>query len=334
MTDFKLAQVRLGTDGPLVGQQGFGAMGIKTDYYGTTDETEARAALEQALSLGITLFDTADAYGNGSNEEFLAPFLAAHRDEVVIATKFGLDNDRPGIFNDPAYIRAAVDHSLRRLGVDHIDVYYLHRRDVNVPIEQTVGVMASLVAAGKVRHLGLSEVTADELRAAYAIHPIAAVESEWSLFSRDIETRVVPAAAALGTALVPYSPLGRGILTGQVPSVQGLEAGDVRRAMPRFAGGNDRANHDLLAPVRDVAAAHDATPPQIALAWLHAQQDVLGLPVVPIPGTRTSARVAENAAGARIALTADELKLLDPLAAQVTGERYADMTFASGGRES
>ncbi|HTF07834.1 MAG TPA: aldo/keto reductase [Asanoa sp.] len=205
---------------------------------------------------------------------------------------------------------------------------------MNVPIEQTVGVMTELVAAGKVRHLGLSEVTADELRAAYAVHPIAAVESEWSLFSRDIEQRVVPAAAALGTALVPYSPLGRGILTGQVPSVQGLEAGDVRRAMPRFAGGNDRANHDLLALVREVAAAHDASPAQIALAWLHAQQEVLGLPVVPIPGTRTRARVAENAAGARIALTADELKLLDPLAAQVAGERYADMTFVSGGREN
>jgi aryl-alcohol dehydrogenase-like predicted oxidoreductase len=333
MTDFKLDKVRLGAGGPLVGRQGFGAMGIKTDYYGATDESEARATLEQALSLGITLFDTADAYGNGANEEFLAPFLAAHRDEVVIATKFGLDNDRPGIFNDPAYIRAAAERSLRRLGVDAIDVYYMHRRDVNVPIEETVGAMAELVAAGKVRHLGLSEVTADELRAAYAVHPIAAVESEWSLFSRDIENRVVPAAAALGTALVPYSPLGRGILTGHVPSVESLEAGDVRRAMPRFGGGNDQTNHDLLTPVREIAAAHDATPAQIALAWLHAQQDVRGLTVVPIPGTRTRARVVENAGGARISLTAGELTLLDPLAAAVTGDRYADMTFASGGRE-
>jgi Predicted oxidoreductases (related to aryl-alcohol dehydrogenases) len=160
-----------------------------------------------------------------------------------------------------------------------------------------------------------------------------AVQSEWSLFSRDIETHVVPAAAALGTALVPYSPLGRGVLAGAVPSLQGLEAGDVRRAMPRFAGGNDRANHDLLIPLREIAAAHEATTAQIALAWLHAQQDVFGLPVVPIPGTRSRARVIENAAGTLITLTADELALLDPLAAQVAGDRYADMSFASAHRE-
>ncbi|GAA1262359.1 aldo/keto reductase [Planotetraspora silvatica] len=333
MNEFKLDKVRLGAGGPLVGRQGFGAMGINTAYYGRTDASEARATLEQALSLGITLFDTADAYGNGANEEFLAPFLAAHRDDVTIATKFGLDNEKPGIFNDPAYIRAAAERSLRRLGVDHIDLYYMHRRDVSVPIEETVGVMAELVAAGKVLRLGLSEVTADELRAAHAVHPIAAVQSEWSLFSRDIETNVVPAAAALGTALVPYSPLGRGVLTGAVPTLQGLEAGDVRHAMPRFAGGNDRANHDLLAPLREIAAAHEATSAQIALAWLHTRQDVFGLPVVPIPGTRSRDRVIENAAGALVMLTADELARLDPLAAQVAGDRYADMSFTSAGRE-
>jgi aryl-alcohol dehydrogenase-like predicted oxidoreductase len=333
MTETKLDKVRLGADGPLVGRQGFGAMGINTSYYGRTDESEARATLDQALSLGITLFDTADAYGDGANEEFLAPFLAAHRDEVAIATKFGLADRKKGIVNDPAYIRDAADGSLRRLGVDHIDLYYMHRRDVNVPIEETVGAMAELVAAGKVGHLGLSEVTAGELRAAHAVHPITAVQSEWSLFSRDIETNVVPAAAALGTALVPYSPLGRGVLAGAVPSVQKLEAGDVRRAMPRFADGNDQANHDLLAPLRAIAAAHEATTAQIALAWLHAQQDVFGLPVVPIPGTRSRARVVENTAGARITLTADELALLDPVAAQVTGHRYADMNFTSAGRE-
>jgi aryl-alcohol dehydrogenase-like predicted oxidoreductase len=171
---------------------------------------------------------------------------------VAIATKFGLANGKDGIFNDPAYIRDAADGSLRRLGLDHIDLHYMHRRDVNVPIEETVGAMAELVAAGKVGHLGLSEVTAGELRAAHAVHPITAVQSEWSLFSRDIETNVVPAATALGTALVPYSPLGRGVLAGAVPPVQGLEAGDVRRAMPRFADGNDQANHDLLDPAAPV----------------------------------------------------------------------------------
>jgi len=333
MTDFKLDKVPLGTGGPLVGRQGFGAMGINTAYYGRTDEAEARATLEQALDLGITMFDTADAYGDGANEQFLAPFLAAHRDEVVIATKFGLGTEARGIANDPGYVRAAVDRSLRRLGVDHIDVYYLHRRDVAVPIEQTVGVMAELVAAGKVKHLGLSEVTADELRAAHAVHPIAAVQSEWSLFSRDIETNVVPAAAALGTAVVPYSPLGRGVLTGTVASAQALEADDVRRDMPRFADGNDSANHDLLSPLREIAAAHDATNAQIALAWLHSREHAFGLPVVPIPGTRSRSRVTENASGALITLTAAEEARLAPLAARVTGDRYADMTFTSAGRE-
>ena len=332
MTTFHLDKVHLGTNGPLVGQQGFGAMGINTSYYGSTDETEARATLEQALDLGITLFDTASSYGGGANELFLAPFLAAHRDEVVIATKFGIEYGTRRVSNEPGFIRTTMDASLRRLGVDHVDVFYMHRRDVNVPIEQTVGVMAELVAAGKARYLGLSEVTADELRAAAAVHPITAVQSEWSLFSRDIEARVVPAAAELGAALVPYSPLGRGVLTGAL-STQNMEANDVRRAMPRFADDNEQANHDLLAPLREVAAAHDATMAQTALAWLYAQGDVFGLPVVPIPGTRSRTRVIENAGGARIDLTAGERARLDPLAAQVAGDRFGDMSFVSAGRE-
>ncbi|TCM50447.1 aldo/keto reductase [Kribbella sp. VKM Ac-2568] len=333
MTDWELGKVRLGTDGPVVGRQGFGAMAINTGYYGPTDEAAARATLEQALAVGITLFDTADAYGDGANEQFLAPFLAAHHDEVVIATKFGLADHARGIVNDPASIRAAADASLRRLGVDHIDLYYMHRRDVKVPIEETVATMAELVQAGKVRYLGLSEVTADELRAAYAVHPIAAVQSEWSLFSRDIETQVAPAAAELGTALVPYSPLGRGVLTGAVPSADHLESDDVRRSMPRFSEGNDTANHDLLVPLRAIAAARGATLAQIALAWLHAQERVFGLPVVPIPGTRSSARVVENARGALITLTDEELAQLEPIADSVAGNRYADMRFTSAGRE-
>ncbi|GGR74532.1 aldo/keto reductase [Streptomyces aureoverticillatus] len=333
-----ITTARLGTDGPEVGVQGLGCMGMSFAY-GPTDADEARATLERALDLGVTLYDTADAYAKGENEEFLAPFVGAHRDDVVIATKFALamDPDDPTkriIRNDPDYIRSCADASLRRLGVDAIDLYYMHRRDPKVPIEETVGVMAELVAAGKVKHLGLSEVTGDELRAAHAVHPIAALQSEWSLFSRDIERGVVPAAAELGVTLVPYSPLGRGFLTGAFVSAdKELGADDFRRQQPRFTGANAAANAALLEPVRTVAAAHDATPAQIALAWVQQRAAVHGLPVVPIPGTRKRTRLEENTAATRIHLTPDELALLDPIATQVSGDRYADMTFTSAGRE-
>ncbi|MEV5610476.1 aldo/keto reductase [Streptomyces sp. NPDC052225] len=307
--------------------------------YGPTDADEARATLERALDLGVTLYDTADAYGAGENEKFLAPFVKAHRDEIVLATKFaiGLDPSDPYkriISNDPTYIRTCIDSSLQRLGVDSVDLYYMHRRDPKTPIEETVGVMAELVAAGKVKHLGLSEVTADELRAAQAVHPIAAVQSEWSLFSRDIERAVVPAAAELGVALVPYSPLGRGFLTGAfVAADKELADDDFRRQQPRFTGDNAAANAALLAPVRQVAEAHDASLGQIALAWVQQQAQAFGLPVVPIPGTRKRTRVEENTAATHIALTEQEVALLDPIAAQVSGDRYADMSFTSAGRE-
>ncbi|WP_239091778.1 aldo/keto reductase [Streptomyces sp. SID14478] len=307
--------------------------------YGPTDADEARATLERALELGVTLYDTADAYGSGENEKFLAPFVKAHRDEVVLATKFALgidpsDPTKRTINNDPAYIRTCIDASLQRLDVDSIDLYYMHRRDPKVPIEETVGVMAELVAAGKVKHLGLSEVTADELRAAQAVHPIAAVQSEWSLFSRDIEQSVVPTAAELGVALVPYSPLGRGFLTGAFVSAdKELSANDFRRQQPRFTGDNAAVNAALLAPVRQIAEAHGATPGQVALAWVQRQAQTFGLPVVAIPGTRKRSRVEENTAATHIALTDEELALLEPIASQVSGDRYADMTFTSAGRE-
>ncbi len=215
-----------------------------------------------------------------------------------------------------------------------IDLYYMHRRDVNVPIEETVGTMAELVREGKVKHLGLSEVTADELRAAHAVHPIAAVQSEWSLFSRDVEARVVPAARELGVAFVPYSPLGRGFLAGSfADAARDLTADDFRRRMPRYSGENAAANAGLLEPVRAVAEAHDASPGQIALAWIHRQAAVHGLPVVPIPGTRRPTRVEENTAATRITLTEEELALLEPLADKVAGNRYTDMAFTSAGRE-
>ncbi|MEU9639843.1 aldo/keto reductase [Streptomyces tendae] len=338
MTDSTIPTARLGDDGPEVGVQGLGCMGMSFAY-GPTDTDASRATLERALELGVTLYDTADAYGAGENERFLAPFFGAHREEVVVATKFALSipPDEPTrriIRNDAPYIRDAVEASLRRLDLDVIDLYYMHRRDVNVPIEETVGVMADLVREGKVKHLGLSEVTGEELRAAQAVHPIAAVQSEWSLFSRDIEAGVVPAARELGVALVPYSPLGRGFLTGSFADAeQDLTQGDFRRQQPRFTGDNAAANAALLAPVRTVAEAHGATLGQIALAWVQQRARVHGLPVIPIPGTRKPTRVEENTGATRIVLTEDELSLLEPIAEKVAGDRYADMTFTSAGRE-
>ena len=338
MTDSRIPTARLGDTGPEVGVQGLGCMGMSFAY-GPSDAKESRATLERALELGVTLYDTADAYGMGENEKFLAPFFKANRDQVVVATKFALsippeDPTRRIIRNDPPYIRQAVEASLRRLDADVIDLYYMHRRDVAVQIAESVGPMAELVREGKVKHLGLSEVTAEELRAAHAVHPIAAVQSEWSLFSRDIEAHVVPAARELGVALVPYSPLGRGFLTGSFTDPdKELTADDFRRQQPRFTGENAAANAALLEPVRAVAQAHGASPAQVALAWVQQQAAVHGLPVVPIPGTRKPGRVEENARAATIELTEDELSLLEPIAAKVAGDRYADMTFTSAGRE-
>ncbi|MEU9122363.1 aldo/keto reductase [Streptomyces sp. NPDC048506] len=338
MSEKKIDTVELGAGGPRVGVQGLGCMGMSAAY-GPTDADEARATLERARELGVTLYDTADMYGMGENEKFIAPFIQAHRDEVVLATKFAIatDPDDPTkrtIRNDPAYIRQAVEGSLRRLGVDEIDLYYMHRRDPKVPLAESVGAMAELVAEGKVKYLGLSEVTGSELREAHAVHPITAVQSEWSLFSRDIEQNVVPTAAELGVALVPYSPLGRGFLTGAfVNADKELSADDFRRSQPRFTGDNAAANAALLAPIRKIAEAHGATPGQIALAWLQQQATARGLAVVPIPGTRKRTRVEENAGATHIRLTEEDLAQLEPIAGQVHGERYADMTLTSAGRE-
>ncbi|MEV6256874.1 aldo/keto reductase [Nocardia sp. NPDC051911] len=330
-----LPTTTLGTSGIEVGTQGLGCMGM-SEFYGPSDLTESRATLDRALELGVTLFDTADVYGSGHNEEFLSDFFGAERDRLVIATKFGIVRkaDDPafrGFDNSPAYIRAAVEGSLRRLRVDTIDLYYMHRKDPAVPIEDTVGTMAELVREGKVRALGLSEVTGAELRAAHAVHPIAAVQSEWSLFSRDVERTVVPAAAELGVTFVPYSPLGRGFLTGSFTGTS--DRSDFRSTMPRFTGENAARNAELLDPLRAIAEARGITLAQVALAWVHAQAAVRGLAVVPIPGTRSRTRLADNVAAATISLTADELATLEPIASRVTGTRYADMSFTSAGRE-
>ncbi|MEY2227141.1 MULTISPECIES: aldo/keto reductase [Streptomyces] len=332
-----LEQVELGKGGPLVGVQGLGCMGM-SEFYGDTDETAARETLDAALAAGVTLFDTADVYGRGRNEEFLAPFVAAHRDEITLATKFAIERtDDPhhrGIRNDRDYIRTAVEASLRRLGVDVIDLYYMHRRDPAVPFAESVGAMAELVGEGKVRHLGLSEVTGAELREAHAVHPIAALQSEWSLFSRDVERSAVGAAAELGVAVAAYSPLGRGFLTGSFADASAeLSQDDFRRHQPRFNGDNAKANAELLVPVREIAEQHGATPAQIALAWVQQRAKVHGLTVVPIPGTRKPGRLRENTGATRITLTQAELDLLEPIAAQVAGDRYPDMSSTSVARE-
>ncbi|HSI40519.1 MAG TPA: aldo/keto reductase [Xanthobacteraceae bacterium] len=317
-----LPQVQLGAAGPFIGSQGLGCMGM-SEFYGATDETEARATLERALERGVTLFDTADMYGMGANEEFLRPFVCANRDRVVIATKFGYARtphtpDDWSLDNRPAFIRAAVDRSLARLGIDVIDLYYMHRRDETVPLADSIGAMADLVAAGKVRWLGLSAVDAGELRAAHAIHPIAALQSEWSLFSRQIEGEVVPAAVELGVTLVPYAPLGRGLLTGQGFAAQ-LAEGDFRRHFPRFAPENRAANLRLVSQIEELAAARGASAAQLALAWVYAQARRLGVKAVPIPGTRRRSRLEENIAAASLELDDHAMAALEPLAAAVQG---------------
>jgi len=317
-----LPQMRLGAHGPLIGAQGLGCMGM-SEFYGASDEPESRATLDRALELGVTLFDTADMYGMGANEEFLAPFVTANRDRVLIATKFGYarTSERPddwSLDNRPEFIRASVDRSLQRLGVDVIDLYYMHRRDQAVPLAESVGAMADLVAAGKVRWLGLSAVSADELRAAHAIHPIAALQSEWSIFTRDIEADVVPTAAELGVTLVPYSPLGRGMLTGQA-FAGSLGVDDARAHFPRFAEENREANLRLVGAIERSAAALGVSAAQLALGWLATKAHAMGVQCVPIPGTRKRARLEENVAAAAIRLDDDVMEELEPLAAAVRG---------------
>ncbi len=319
---------------------GFGAMAL-TPVYGEVDDTESLATLNRTVDLGVTFIDTANIYGNGNNEKLIARLLADRRDEVTLATKFGIEGNpaeraagQIGMRGDAPYVRQSIDESLQRLQTDVVDLYYMHRRDVNVPIEETVGAMAELVAAGKVRHLGLSEVTADELQAAVAVHPIAAVQSEWSIWSRDVERNVVPAAADLGVGFVPYSPLGRGFLTGTVRSAADLSSpNDFRKTMPRFSEGALDANLAVVDVVRSVADQQGATPAQVALAWLRYRAEALGVAAVPIPGTRRAERVAENLGSLSVQLSPEQLNALDAAGAAVSGNRFADMSFVSGGRE-
>jgi aryl-alcohol dehydrogenase-like predicted oxidoreductase len=307
-----------------VSAQGLGCMGM-SEWYGETDWDESIATIGRALDLGVTFLDTADAYGAGHNEVLVGRAISGRRGEVQLATKFGIDRSggdaKRVIRGEHGYVKRACESSLTRLGVDTIDLYYLHRPPQTAEIEETVGAMAELVAEGKVRYLGLSEVDDDLLRRAYAVHPITAVQSEYSLWAREPETTVLGAMRELGVGLVPYSPLGRGFLTGTV-DVAALDAKDFRSRNPRFTGDALTTNQAIADAVRGVAEAKGVTPAQVALAWVHGQAGRLGVPLAPIPGTKRVKWLEQNVAALDITLTDDELAVLDPLGDKVAGARY------------
>jgi aryl-alcohol dehydrogenase-like predicted oxidoreductase len=306
-----------------VSAQGLGCMGM-SEWYGAADWDESTATIHAALDRGVTFLDTADVYGAGHNEVLVGRAIAHRRNEVQLATKFGIDRSGGDgnarvLRGERSYVKRAAEASLLRLGVEVIDLYYLHRPPQTAEIEETVGAMAELVAEGKVRYLGLSEVTSDLLRRAYAVHPITAVQSEYSLWTRDVETTVLDALRELGVGLVPYSPLGRGFLTGTV-DVSALGSNDFRANNPRFA--NAAANQAIADTVRGIATAKGVAASQVALAWVYTQQERLGIPVVPIPGTKRVKWLEQNIGALDVSLTPDELAQLDPLGSQVTGARY------------
>jgi aryl-alcohol dehydrogenase-like predicted oxidoreductase len=325
-----ISQRTLGVTAPLtVSSLGLGCMGM-SEFYGAADEATGIDTIHRALDLGVTFLDTADMYGPFTNEQLVGKAIQGRRDEVQLATKFGNerlpDGTRVGINGHPDYVRRACDASLQRLGVDHIDLYYQHRVDKTVPIEDTVGAMAELVEAGKVRHLGLSEAAPETIRRAHAVHPITALQTEYSLFTRDLEDEILPTIRELGIGLVPYSPLGRGILTGAITSEDSLDEGDSRRSayFPRLNGEGLRANLALVARVRELAEAHGCTPGQLALAWVLAQ----GEDVVPIPGTKRIPYLEENVGATDVELTAEDLADLETAVPRdaVVGDRYGDMS--------
>ncbi len=322
---------RLGKQGLVVSAMGLGCMGM-SEFYGPTDDEESMATIRRAIEIGVTFIDTADMYGPFKNEELVGRAIAGHRHEIVLATKFGIvRTDDPayrGLRADPEYVRQSCEGSLRRLGTDYIDLYYLHRADPRTPIEDTVGAMADLVAAGKVRHIGLSETAPETIRRAAAVAPVTAIQNEWSLWSRDLEDEVVPTARELRIGIVAYSPLGRGFLTGEVRSPDDFAPDDFRRNSPRFQGENFRRNFELVDRVREIATEKGVTPAQLALAWVLSRGD----DVVPIPGTKRRRYLEENVAALEIRLTAEDLRRIGQVAPRgaFAGERYADMTYVRG----
>jgi aryl-alcohol dehydrogenase-like predicted oxidoreductase len=317
----------LGSQGLMVSELGLGCMGM-SEFYGTADEDESIASIHRAIELGVTFLDTADMYGPFTNERLVGRAIIDRRDQVTLATKFGNeraeDGTRLGVNGKPEYVHKACDASLERLGVDHIDLYYQHRVDPDTPVEETWGAMRELVQAGKVRYLGISEAAPETIRRAHEIHPITALQTEYSLWSRDVEDEILPTVRELGIGFVAYSPLGRGFLTGQIQRFEDLPEGDFRRSSPRFQGENFHKNLELVGRVKEIANEKGVAASQLALAWLLHQ----GEDIVPIPGTKRRKYLEENVAAVGITLTNEELKRIDEAAPKgaASGERYSDMS--------